>query len=225
MLMDEKLNQFTPSERTKVKRLSKRADYNTNTIHSILDEAFICQIGFTIENQIYITPFAYGRVDNKLYFHGAKTNRTLNSINNKSNICVSVTFVDGLVLARSAFHHSLNYRSVILFGTANEIIAPKSKMEALKVIIEHIIPGRWNDVRPPSTKELNATSVFEFNIEEASAKVRTGPAVDEKEDMELDVWAGILPFEIIHRNPERDAELNENIRLPKYIENYNRTRK
>jgi hypothetical protein len=223
--MEEKLNQFKTTQRSRVKRLSKRADYSINTTYSILDMAFICNIAFTIDNQNFITPIAYGRQDNKLYLHGAKTNRTLNSIVNKTNICLNVTIVDGLVLARSAFHHSINYRSVVLFGTVKEITEPENKTKALKIIIEHIIPGRWKDIRHPNKKELNATSVFEFKIDEASAKVRTGPAIDEKEDMNLNVWAGILPFETITRDPQSDAELNGNIILPEYIKNYNRTKK
>ncbi len=214
------MKELTITERTNIKRLPKRAVYDTGTINSILDEAFICQLGFKIKEQVYVIPTAYGRKDDFLLIHGSQKSRMLNSIKNGEDVCISVTLTDGIVLARSAFHHSVNYRSVIIFSKGEEIIGPGEKTEALKVIIDHIMPGRWEDVRQPNKKELKATSVFKFKIDEASAKIRTGPPIDDEEDLGLDVWAGILPLRVTVEEPVNDTLLSEDILIPDYINDY-----
>ena len=211
---------FKVTEKTKVKRLPKRSVYDFEKIAEILDSSFVCHIGFSINRQPFVIPTCFGRKDDEIFFHGAKTSRMLEHIKSGSEICITVTLIDGIVLARSVFHHSINYRSVILFGNAKEINDPFEKTDALKIITEHIIPGRWSDARKPNEKELNATSVFSLKINEVSAKVRDGGPVDEKEDMGLNVWAGVLPVKIVSGEPVSDPKLNGNISLPGYIKNY-----
>ena len=206
--------------RTKVNRVPKRAVYNKETIYKILDETFICQVAFKIDEQVFIIPTAYGRKGDKIFIHGSNKSRMLNSIKSGVDICINVTLIDGIVAARSIFHHSINYRSVIIFGKGKEIIEPDDKKRALRIIIEHIIPGRWDDARQPNEKELEITSVFEFKIDEASAKIRTGPPADEKEDYNLNVWAGVIPLKTVIENSIRDEKLNEDISIPDYIKNY-----
>ena len=213
-------NKIRVTEKTKIKRLPKRASYDFKKITKILDDSFVCHIGFSINGQPFVIPTCYGRKNDEIFFHGAKTSRMLGHIKTSSEICVTITLLDGIVLARSAFHHSINYRSVVLFGKANELTNPKEKIKALKIITEHIIFGRWNDVRKPNEKELNATSVFSLKIDEASAKVRKGGPVDDMEDMDLNVWAGVLPLKIISGKPMKDSKLNKNIILPEYIKGY-----
>lgn len=208
------------TEKTKVKRLAKRAVYDFEAISKILDDSFICHLGFVIDVQPFVIPTCFGREDDRIYFHGSVGSRMLKHIKTGPGICITVTNVDGIVLARSAFHHSINYRSVVIFGKAEEIIEPVEKTNALNVITEQIIPGRWNDVREPNEKELKQTSVFSIKISEASAKVREGGPVDENEDMNLNVWAGVLPLKIVPGNPVRDSALKENIYFPDYIKNY-----
>lgn len=211
------MKNLTATRRTKVNRLPKRAAYDKDTIFKILDESFICHVGFKINGQAYIIPTAYGRKDDFIYIHGSKNSRMLKSFESGEDICVSVTLLDGIVLARSAFHHSINYRSVIIFGKPDEIKSQEEKSKALEIITEQIISGRWNDVRKPNEKELNATSVFSLRIDEASAKIRTGPPVDDKEDVNLNVWAGVLPLKIIAEEPVRNPDLRDDITLPDYI--------
>ncbi len=213
-------NKIRVTEKTKINRLPKRSSYDFKEITKILDDSFVCHIGFSINGQPFVIPTCYGRKNDEIFFHGAKTSRMLGHIKTGSEICITITLLDGIVLARSAFHHSINYRSVVLFGKANELTNPKEKIKALKIITEHIITGRWNDVRKPNEKELNATSVFSLKIDEASAKVRKGGPVDDMEDMDLNVWAGVLPLKIISGKPVRDSKLNKNIILPDYIKNY-----
>ena len=208
------------TEKTKVKRLNKRGVYDFETISRILDDSFVCHIGFVIDDQPFVIPTCYGRKEDKIYFHGSVGSRMLKHIKSDSRICITVTNVDGIVLARSAFHHSINYRSVVIFGKAEEIINPVEKTDVLKIITDHIIPGRWDDVRKPNEKESKQTSVFSMKIDEASAKVREGEPVDEEDDMNLNVWAGVLPLKIVPGNPVRDSVLRENIYLPDYIKNY-----
>jgi uncharacterized protein len=213
-------NQVT--KRTKIKRLPKRGFYDRQTINGILDESIVCNIGFIIDNQPFIIPVSFGRKDNEIFFHGAKGSRMFKMLKTGVEICITVTIMDGIVLARSAFHHSMNYRSVVMFGKTEEIDKQDEKTEALKNILDHIIPGRWDEVRKPNEKELNMTSVFRFKINEASAKIRSGSPVDEKEDYDLNVWAGVLPLKIITDDPIRDPLQKENIDIPLYIKNLNK---
>jgi hypothetical protein len=215
---------FSTTERTKIKTNAIRAVYDVDATIKIIDDSFICHIGFALDNQPFVIPVCYGRENNKIFFHGAKGNRMLKALRTGVEICVTISIVDGIVLARSAFNHTINYRSVVIFGKAQEINDIVEKTNALKIITEHIIPGRWNDVRKPSDKELGATSVFSLEITEASAKVRTGPPIDKDEDRELNVWAGVLPLKIINQEPIKDnsvfGEMDQIISTPDYIRNY-----
>jgi uncharacterized protein len=206
--------------RSKVKTNAKRAVYDLETIYKILDDSFLCHIGFVIDNQPFVIPTCYGRENDKIFFHGSVGSRMLKHIKAGNEICIAVSIVDGIVLARSAFHHSINYRSVIIFGKADEITDTNEKTNALKIISEHIVPGRWNDIRKPDKKELNVTSIFSFKIVEASAKIRAGGPVDDKKDMQLNIWAGVLPLKTVPGIPEKDPLLNDNIQLPGYIKKY-----
>ena len=209
--------QLTPTQRTQIKRLPKRANYETQTIYNILDEALICHIGFTVNNQPYIIPTTYGRVEDKLYIHGSPASRMLRSLNQGIEVCVTVTLLDGLVLARSAFHHSMNYRSVVIFGTATLINNTEEKMEALRAFTEHIIPKRWQEIRQPSKQELQGTMVLSLPLTEASAKVRTGNPVDDETDYDLPVWAGILPLQMVPGKAIADDRLIEGLEIPDYV--------
>ena len=210
--------------RTKIKRLPKRASYDLETIYNILDDTFICNIGFRINGHVYIIPTSFGRKDNQIFIHGSKKSRMLKSFESGEDVSISVSLIDGIVLARSAFHHSVNYRSVIIFAKPEKIIIDKEKNDALKTIFDHIMPGRWEDVRKPNKKELDATSVFSFKIHEASAKIRNGPAVDDKEDLDLNFWAGILPLKIYAEEPVKDEMLKDKLFIPEYINAYIRKR-
>jgi uncharacterized protein len=208
------------TKRTKINRLPKRGFYDEETIFSILDESLVCHIGFISDGQPFVIPVSFGRKNDEIFFHGAKGSRMFKVLRAGAEICITVTIVDGIVLARSAFHHSMNYRSVVMFGKAEEISNPDEKMNALKNILDHIMPGRWDEVRIPNEKELNMTSVFHFKINEASAKIRTGRPVDEESDMNLNVWAGELPVKMVTKEPVNDILLNKKIILPDYIKNY-----
>jgi nitroimidazol reductase NimA-like FMN-containing flavoprotein (pyridoxamine 5'-phosphate oxidase superfamily) len=216
------MTDFTRTARNRIKRLPKRGHYDRETIHRILDEALICHVAFVEEGQPYVIPINFARVGDHIVLHGAKASRLLKHIEAGHSICVEVTIVDGLVLARSVFHHSMNYRSVVVFGRGKLIEDQQEKLAALQAVAEHLIPGRWQEARLPNRKELNATSVVLINIEEASAKVRVGPPVDELEDYALPVWAGILPLQETPLSPIRDELQSENIPLPKYIARYSR---
>lgn len=208
------------TSRSKVRRLPNRGAYDAATIYSILDEGFIAHVGFTVESQPFVIPTLYGRRDDKLYLHGSAASRMLHELETGVPACVTVTLVDGLVLARSAFHHSMNYRSVVAFGSATKLAEGEQKVDALRVISEHLIRGRWDEVREPNEKELKATTVLEFTIEEASAKSRSGPPVDDEEDYALPVWAGVLPVRLTTTTPEPDARLRDGIATPEYMKRF-----
>ncbi len=186
---------YSPTRRTTVRRLKKRAAYDEATVHAILDEGFICHIGFVVEAQPYVIPTLYARREKNLYFHGAMASRMLQTLATGVDVCLTVTLVDGLVLARSAFHHSINYRSVVVLGQAHLVQDPAERMQALQVITDHAVPGRWDQVRGPNELELKQTSVLALALNEVSAKVRVGPPVDEEEDYALPIWAGVMPIE------------------------------
>ncbi len=210
------------TERTTLHRLPKRGSHDPAVIYPILDAAFLAHVGFQVEGQPFVIPTLYGRAGDKLFLHGSAASRMLRHLDKGVPACITVTLVDGLVLARSAFHHSMNYRSVVVFGTARKIDDPMKKNEALQVISEHLIPGRWEQVRPPNEKELKATAVLEVTIEEASAKVRTGPPLDDEEDYDLPVWAGILLFETKVTQVVPDDRLDAATELPEYVSQYHR---
>jgi nitroimidazol reductase NimA-like FMN-containing flavoprotein (pyridoxamine 5'-phosphate oxidase superfamily) len=209
-----------PVKRSEVRRLPRRGAYDTDTIYKILDAGFLAHVGFQVEGQPFVIPTLYGREESKLYLHGSAASRMLDELDAGIEACVTVTLVDGLVLARSAFHHSMNYRSVVAFGTARELKHRDEKTHALRVISDHVIAGRWDDVRGPSDKELKATAVLEFFIEEASAKIRTGPPLDDEPDYELPVWAGVLPVSLETHDPVPDERLKDGTSAPEYLQGF-----
>jgi nitroimidazol reductase NimA-like FMN-containing flavoprotein (pyridoxamine 5'-phosphate oxidase superfamily) len=204
------------SDRVMVRRRSQRGRYDFATVAAILDASFICHVGFSIDRQPYVIPTMFGRRDGTLYFHGAAANRMLRHMAGGFPVCVTVTIVDGLVLARSAFHHSMNYRSVVILGSAT-VVTDEEKMQALRVISDHVIAGRWAEIRAPNAVEMNATSVLKIDITEASAKIRQGPPVDDEADMNLPCWAGVLPLAMVPQAPIADLGLRPGIAVPGYV--------
>jgi len=216
------MSEFTPTERTQVKRLPKRGKYDAETVYKILDEAFVCHVGFAVDGQPFVIPTNFGRVGDMLYLHGSAASRMLRTLSQRIPVCVTVTLVDGLVLARSAFHHSVNYRSVLVLGTAKLVDDPAEKMEALRLFTEHIMRGRWDEIRWLNEQEMKGTTVLALPLEEVSAKVRVGGPVDDEEDYSLPVWAGVLPLSQTTGAPVPDTRLKEGTPVPKCISEYSR---
>jgi nitroimidazol reductase NimA-like FMN-containing flavoprotein (pyridoxamine 5'-phosphate oxidase superfamily) len=216
------MSEFTPTDRTQVKRLPKRGKYDRETVHKILDEGFVCHVGFSVDGQPFVIPTNYGRTGDLLYLHGSAASRMLRTLSGGVPVCVTVTHVDGLVLARSAFHHSVNYRSVVIIGTARLVEDPAEKMEALRLFTEHVMKGRWDDVRQPTEQELKATTVLALPLEEVSAKVRTGGPIDDETDYTLPVWAGVLPLQVTVKAPIPDEKRQQDQPVPQYLKNYSR---
>jgi len=210
------------TERTRLRRIPKRGVFDRETIYTILDEGIICHVGFTVDGKPFVMPIGYARIGDQLIIHGSSASRMMRSIAEGVEVCVTVTLLDGLVLARSAFHHSMNYRSVVIFGTASMVAGEDEKMEALKALTEHIIPGRWPEIRWPSALEMKATTVLSLPIEEASAKVRTGNPIDDEEDYDMDVWAGVLPLALASGTAVDDKRLKGNVEVPEHVSNYSR---
>lgn len=208
------------TKRTELRRLPVRGSREWETINAILDAGLIAHVGFCVDGQPFVIPTLYGRDGDKLYLHGSGASRMLGELEAGLPCCITVTLVDGLVLARSAFHHSMNYRSVVAFGTARKTADPAQKVECLRVISEHLIAGRWAEVRAPNDQELKSTAVLEFSIEEASSKIRTGPPVDDENDYAIPVWAGELPLELQPQPPVPDARIVEGASLPEYVRRY-----
>jgi uncharacterized protein len=211
-----------PTPRTRVVRESQRAVYDRNLVNRILDEAFICHVGFAVDDQPFVIPTSYGRHEDVLYIHGSAASRMLRNVSGGTPMCVTVTLIDGLVLARSIFNHSMNYRSVVVLGTGTPIEDREEKLTALRLLSEHIVPGRWSEARQPNEKELRATTILRVPIQEFSAKVREGPVVDDEEDYAFPVWAGVLPIKLITGDPINDSRLDEKISIPEYVKNYSR---
>jgi nitroimidazol reductase NimA-like FMN-containing flavoprotein (pyridoxamine 5'-phosphate oxidase superfamily) len=205
------------TRRSKLRRLPNRGSHDAESIHAILDAGFVAHVGFQTDGQPFVIPTLYGRDGDKLYLHGSSASRMLTELEKNIPACLTVTLVDGLVLARSAFHHSMNYRSVVAFGITQKVKDEERKLCALRRISEHLLPGRWGDVRAPTEKELKATTILEFTIEEASAKIRTGPPLDEEADYGLPVWAGVLPLTLQAKLPIPDLQVAEDIKLPGYV--------
>jgi len=208
------------SERTRVKRLPNRGAYDRETIYAILDAGFICHVGYVLDGQPYVIPTGYARIGEDLYIHGSSASRMLRNLAQGVDVCVTVTLVDGLVLARSAFHHSINYRSVVVLGKATLVEDAAEKDKALEAFTEHIIPGRWPEIRWPSELELKATSVLKLPIEEASAKIRTGDPKDDEEDYAMDIWAGVLPLSMVPGEPIDDSRLKLKMPVPEHVSGY-----
>ena len=185
---------YTPTNRTQVRRLPKRATYDKEQVHAILDAGYICHVGFVVDGQPFVIPTGYARFGDQLYIHGSAASRMLRSAGEGVDVCVTVTLVDGFVLARSVFHHSMNYRSVVVLGKARLVTDPEEKRAALRCFTNHIVAGRWEEARQPTDQELKATNVLALPLEEVSAKVRTGPPVDDEEDYSMPIWAGVVPI-------------------------------
>jgi uncharacterized protein len=212
-----------PTARTRVVRESHRGVYDRETVYKILDEGFLCHVGFVADGQPFVIPTSYGRKDTNLYIHGSAASRMLRNMQKEgSQVCVTVTLLDGLVLARSVFNHSMNYRSVVVLGKAVLVDDPAEKLAALRVLAEHILPRRWDDSRQPNERELKQTSVLRLPIEEFSAKVRTGPAIDDEEDYSFPTWAGVIPLEMKAGEPIGDERLNPMQSTPDYARHYSR---
>ena len=214
------MDELSRTDRTTLRRLPNRGVYDRASIHSILDEGLICHVGFVVDGQPYVIPTIHVRVGEKLFFHGSPASRMLRALEQGVEVCVTVTLLDGLVLARSAFHHSMNYRSVVVFGTAMPVASSEEKLRALRALSDHLVKGRWQEVRTPSASELKGTLVLSLPIDEASAKVRTGPPVDDEDDYGLLVWAGVLPLKIMAAEPVADPRLPQDIAPPPYITRY-----
>ncbi len=205
------LDEFLKSGRNQVRRIPTRGHYDRETVYAVLDAGFLCHVGFVAESQPYVIPTLYGRDGDDLFLHGAASSRMLRNLDRNGQVCLTVTHVDGLVLARSAFHHSMNYRSAVVFGTAQLVTDAQVKEHGLFVISEQVLAGRWDESRPPNSKELKATSVLRLTIEQASAKIRVGPPSDETEDYNLPIWAGVVPMTNRFGAPIPDPQLDRAI--------------
>lgn len=210
-----------PTARTTLRRLPKRGEFSREAIEAILDEALICHIAYVQDGRPFMVPTGFARDGRWLYFHGARGNRTLRALL-EGEACISVTLLDGLVLARSAFHHSMNYRSVVIFASGEEITSPAEKVHALRRVVEHIVPGRWEQARQPNDKEIDATLMVRVPIEECSAKVRSGPPIDDEPDMNLGIWAGVIPARMEWGPPAADPRLPAAIEPPANVSGYRR---
>jgi uncharacterized protein len=204
------------TERTRLRRRPNRGHYDLAAIAAVLDQSFLCHVGFAVDGQPFVIPTSYGRDGDRLFIHGSAASRMLRQIDGAVPVCITVTLLDGLVLARSGFNHSMNYRSVVLLGSAEKVVG-REKSRALEVISEHIIPGRWAEVRPPNDKEMRATTVLAVAIKEASAKIRTGPPLDDESDMSMTCWAGVLPLSVVAGTPVPDPRGDQNLPIPPYL--------
>jgi nitroimidazol reductase NimA-like FMN-containing flavoprotein (pyridoxamine 5'-phosphate oxidase superfamily) len=213
------MSHYPKTDLNTVHRLAKRAHYDAETIHAIIDSAYICHVGFADEQgQPFVVPTIHARHEDTIYLHGSKSSRMLNRLGTGIPVCLTFTHLDGLVLARSTFHSSMNYRSAMVFGTGREVTERAEKLLAMEYVSEHLMVGRWNDTRPTTAKEVDATSIVAIQIESASAKVRTGGAMDDEEDYALPLWAGVVPVVTTLGTPIDDERLLEGVRLPEYIQ-------
>ena len=208
--------------RTTVRRLKERGIYERATIEAILDEALICHLGFVHDGHPFVIPTIHARSGDTVYVHGSPASRMLGTMATGTDVCLTATLLDGLVLARSVFHHSMNYRSVVVVGRARDVVDPSEKMEAFRTIVEHVQPGRWDDARRPNPDEIRKTRVLALPMDEASAKVRSGPVGDDEADLGLPVWAGVVPLEITARAPVPDELLEPGTQLPSYLKGWGR---
>jgi nitroimidazol reductase NimA-like FMN-containing flavoprotein (pyridoxamine 5'-phosphate oxidase superfamily) len=218
------MSEFPITERNRTRRMPKRGQYDKDTVYRILDEGLVCHVGLVENDQPVVIPMNFARRDDTLILHGAPASRLLKYVQAGHPVCVTVTLLDGLVLARSVYHHSMNYRSAVVFGRGRLIETEQEKLAALEVLTEHIVPGRWQDARRPNRQELDATAVVSITIDSASAKVRTGPPADDEDDYQLPVWAGVLPIQQQALTPVNDPRLRKDIPVPSSVSNYRRTR-
>jgi nitroimidazol reductase NimA-like FMN-containing flavoprotein (pyridoxamine 5'-phosphate oxidase superfamily) len=210
------------TRRTTVKRLPARGVYERSAIEAILDEALICHVGFVHDGQPFVIPTGFARDGDSLFIHGSPASRMLKTLSGGVPVCVTVTLVDGMVVARSAFHSSMNYRSAVILGTATPVLDEDRKLPAMKLLVDHLIPGRWDDLRPITPKELKATLILEIPLNEASAKIRTGGPKDDEEDYALPIWAGVVPLALTSSPPVQDERLTRDIAAPDYVRGYRR---
>ena len=215
-------NTFSPTERTRVVREPHRGSFDRDAIYKILDEGFVCHVGFTMDGQPYVIPTMFARVGDAIYFHGSAASRMLRGLSGGLAVCVTVTLIDGLVLARSVFNHSMNYRSVVALGTATLVEGAEEKVAALRAFTEKILPERWGDARQPNEKELKATSILRLALSEVSAKMRTGEVQDDEEDYALPVWAGVLPIRLAASEPIRDGRCDAGLATPAAVANFDK---
>ena len=216
------MSKFTPTERTKVRRLPDRGKYDAESVYGILDEAFICHVGFVVEGQPYVIPTGFARVNDTLYIHGSAASRMLCTLADGGQVCVTVTLIDGIVMARSGFHSSMNYRSVVILGRATQVEGRDEKLAALAAFSEQVMPGRWKDLRETTDAELKGTLVLTLPLKEVSAKVRSGPPKDDEVDYALPLWAGVVPLKVTAGNPIDDPRLPKGTEPPDYARNYKR---
>jgi uncharacterized protein len=211
-----------PTTRTTVRRHPERGDYDRATIDAILDEALICHVGFVVDGQPFVIPTIHARDGGVLYIHGSPGSRMLRNVKGGVDVCVTVTLLDGLVLARSVYNHSMNYRSAVVLGRAREVTARDEKLRAMECVVEHVVPGRWADARQPSEAEIKGTTILALGLDESSAKVRSGRPTDDDADLSFPVWAGVVPLELAPQSPVPDEGVKEPV--PPYVEGYTRPR-
>jgi nitroimidazol reductase NimA-like FMN-containing flavoprotein (pyridoxamine 5'-phosphate oxidase superfamily) len=207
---------FTPTKRTQVKRMPKRGQYDRETVYKILDAGAICHVGYVIDGAPYVTPTAYWRHGDRVYWHGSSASRMLRNVDG-AQVCLTVAMLDGFVLARSAFHHSVNYRSVMCFGTAQKVEDPDQKMQAMIDFVERLYPGRWSELRPVTAQEIKATTILGMDLNECVAKVRVGPPVDDEEDYALPIWAGVVPLTPVLGAVVDDERNLAGVKRPDYL--------
>ncbi len=210
------MTEIKPTDRTRLRRTANRASFDRETVNSILDDGVMCHLSYVVDGSPHVIPTLHWRDGEKLYIHGSAASRTIRAVSGGAEVCVVVSHFDGLVLARSAFHHSVDYRSVVIYGRPR-IVDGDRKEEVLRLLVERLTPGRWDELRPVNAQEMKATTVLELPIVEASAKLRSGPPVDEAEDMDWPVWAGNVPFEVVRREPVPDPALQADVQLPAYL--------
>ncbi|HMK69293.1 MAG TPA: pyridoxamine 5'-phosphate oxidase family protein [Stellaceae bacterium] len=214
------MDSFTPTPMTRVKRLGERGKYDRETVYAILDAGFICNVGYVIDGQPLVTPTSYWREGDRVYWHGSSASRMLRTLTKGIKACLTVTHVDGLVLARAAFHHSINYRSVMALGVAEQVTDEAHKLAALEAFVERLYPGRWAILRPVNKQELKATTVLSMPLEEVSAKVRVGPPIDDDEDYALPIWAGVVPMSVSIGATEPDPKLMPGVAAPEHVRKF-----
>ena len=208
---------FQPTKRTKIKRLHQRAVFDRKAVYEVLDAGLLCHVGYVIEGQPYVTPTAYWRVDDRVYWHGSSASKMLRAVEEGIEVCFTVAHLDGLVVARSGFHSSINYRTVMALGMAEKITGAAEKLAALEVFAERLAPGLWADQRPVKSQEIKATTVLSMKLEEVACKIRTGPPSDDEEDYALDIWAGVVPFYTVLGTPLDDPRLKGGVVQPAYL--------
>lgn len=213
---------FPPTERTRIRR-DDRAHYDREVVYAVFDEALICHVGFVVDGQPYVMPTIHSRVGDTLYLHGSPATRMMRTVKRGAPVCITATLLDGLVLAKSAFHHSMNYRSAVVIGAGREITDPDEKMVAMRAVVEHVARGRWDEARQPNEKEFKGTAIVAIPIDEASAKVRTGPPIEDDDDLALEVWAGVLPLRTIPGRPEPSPDVTVGTPIPPSVDRWSRS--